>query len=116
VQCIDVCDASLVIGIKPTGWCYKPVSDPSTIVSDPLAQDLAAYIAAFQLQHLDGLANPVGQLIFPEKVPPSIAGFVEIYGVPYSEHSSFFELCCFCLSFDWRRIVPTVNGGSARSR
>jgi len=106
---------SHVIGIKPTGWCYKP-SPSATIVSDPLSQDLAAYIAAFQLQQLDRLANPVGQLIFPEKVPPSIAGFVEIYGVPYSEHSSFFELCCFCLSFDWKRIVPTVNGGSARSR
>jgi DNA cross-link repair 1A protein len=36
--------------------------------------------------------------------------------VPYSEHSSFFELTCFALSLDWARIVATVNVESAASR
>ena len=39
-----------------------------------------------------------------------------LYGVPYSEHSSFFELTCFALSLDWVRIVATVNVGSESSR
>lgn len=39
-----------------------------------------------------------------------------IYGVPYSEHSSFFELTCFALSMSYVRMIATVNIGSAKSR
>lgn len=39
-----------------------------------------------------------------------------LYGVPYSEHSSFLELTCFALSFNWGKMVATVNVGSATSR
>jgi DNA cross-link repair 1A protein len=41
---------------------------------------------------------------------------LQLYGVPYSEHSSFFELTCFALSFDWARMIATVNVGSETSR
>lgn len=41
---------------------------------------------------------------------------LQVYGVPYSEHSSFFELTCFSLSFDWGRMIATVNVGSETSR
>lgn len=41
---------------------------------------------------------------------------LQVFGVPYSEHSSFFELTCFALSTDWVRIVATVNVGSEASR
>ena len=34
---------------------------------------------------------------------------IRIYGVPYSEHSSFRELAAFISSMDIVRIVPTVN-------
>ncbi|KAH9172975.1 DNA repair metallo-beta-lactamase-domain-containing protein [Lactarius sanguifluus] len=40
----------------------------------------------------------------------------QLFGVPYSEHSSFFELTSFALSLDLARIVPTVNVESAASR
>lgn len=40
----------------------------------------------------------------------------QFFGVPYSEHSSFFELTCFALSLDWARIIATVNVESANSR
>ena len=103
-----------IIGIKPTGWCYKP---RTSIPVNSL--DLHTFIDAFQQQeqYLDGSpSNRVGRLIFPEKVKPDLAHIVEIYGVPYSEHSSFFELSCFCISFDWVRIIPTVNCGSPASR
>lgn len=39
-----------------------------------------------------------------------------IYGVPYSEHSSFFELTCFALSTDWVKMIATVNVGNEASR
>lgn len=39
-----------------------------------------------------------------------------LYGVPYSEHSSFFELTCFALSVDVVKFIATVNVGSAKSR
>lgn len=41
---------------------------------------------------------------------------LQVYGVPYSEHSSFFELTCFSLSFEWGRMIATVNVGSETSR
>lgn len=38
------------------------------------------------------------------------------FGVPYSEHSSFFELSCFALSLNWAKMIATVNVGSEASR
>lgn len=43
-------------------------------------------------------------------------GALQLFGVPYSEHSSFFELTCFALSLDWARMIATVNVGSEASR
>jgi len=39
-----------------------------------------------------------------------------LYGVPYSEHSSFYELTCFALSLDWGKMIATVNVGNPKSR
>ena len=36
--------------------------------------------------------------------------------MPYSEHSSFFDLTCFAVSIDWVKIIATVNIGSESSR
>lgn len=41
---------------------------------------------------------------------------LQVYAVPYSEHSSFFELTCFALSFDWGKMIATVNVESEKSR
>ena len=41
---------------------------------------------------------------------------LQIYGVPYSEHSSFFELTCFALSVEWGKVIATVNVGREASR
>jgi DNA cross-link repair 1A protein len=41
---------------------------------------------------------------------------LQVYAVPYSEHSSFFELTCFALSIEWEKMIATVNIGSEGSR
>ena len=44
------------------------------------------------------------------------SGSILIYPVPYSEHSSFYELTCFAMSFNWMKMIATVNVGSETSR
>lgn len=41
---------------------------------------------------------------------------LQLFPIPYSEHSSFFELTCFAMSFDWGKMIATVNVGNENSR
>ncbi|KAJ7091501.1 DNA cross-link repair protein pso2/snm1 [Mycena belliarum] len=90
-----------VVGFRPTGWTYSPPAGAAQPAS------LAGVIAAAQQRtfthaHL--------------RAARSTSAALQLFPVPYSEHSSFFELTCFALSLRWGRMIATVNVGSEGSR
>jgi len=89
------------IAFRPTGWTYSPSAGASTTPS----------IASI-------LARPPHREFTYVDLRPARGSTpnTQFFGVPYSEHSSFFELTCFALSLDWARIIATVNVESATSR
>uniref|UniRef100_A0A671MZ97 DNA cross-link repair 1A protein n=1 Tax=Sinocyclocheilus anshuiensis TaxID=1608454 RepID=A0A671MZ97_9TELE len=56
------------------------------------------------------------QSVRVEDIQPQTQGNISIYGIPYSKHSSFLALKRFVQWLQPKKIVPTVNVGSWRSR
>ncbi|EPQ25743.1 uncharacterized protein PFL1_06610 [Pseudozyma flocculosa PF-1] len=96
------CGFTHAIAFRPTGWTYKP---PTGI--DTVSPNLDRLIEWNQARNF----GPHGFFPTRDSTPEYM-----IYGVPYSEHSSFFELTSFALSTRYDRIIATVNVGSHASR
>ncbi|CAO3667551.1 unnamed protein product [Rhizopus stolonifer] len=79
-----------MIAFKPTGWTFRTQSS--------LEQDTS----------LDAIIS-TGAGDITVLNPSYDSPILKIYEIPYSEHSSFWELALFIASLDIRRIVPTVN-------
>ncbi|KAF8637664.1 hypothetical protein AX17_002732 [Amanita inopinata Kibby_2008] len=89
------------IGFRPTGWTY----------TQPAGADLMPPIATILSRSQHREYNYSNLQPSRQSTP-----LLQIYPVPYSEHSSFFELTCFAMSLDWGRMIATVNVGSEFSR
>ncbi|TBU40981.1 DRMBL-domain-containing protein [Dichomitus squalens] len=92
---------SKVIGFRPTGWTFTAPNGTDMLPSIPTVIS-RSQSRTFTHANLQPARNSTAAL--------------QVYGVPYSEHSSFFELTCFALSFEWTRMIATVNVGSEASR
>ena len=94
------CFYKRVVGFRPSGWTFEGAK-----------QGQADARATTQMT-LNGSEVP--------KPPPIVtctkSGAVSIYGIPYSEHSSFSELvdCLLCLRPE--NIIPTVNAANSRAQ
>ncbi|KAI8089493.1 DNA repair metallo-beta-lactamase-domain-containing protein, partial [Halteromyces radiatus] len=89
-----------IVAFKPTGWTFQAskaqetdmeIGSLSQVTKAPMDRDLT---------------------LTPRHSSPSI----KIYGVPYSEHSSFRELASFIASLDIKHVIPTVNNESENAR
>nr|XP_046232310.1 DNA cross-link repair 1A protein [Scatophagus argus] len=83
---------------------------------------LQDYLAHFSSQYDQLVAfKPTGwtfsqQVESVEDIQPQISGNISIYGIPYSEHSSFLEMKRFVQWLQPLKIIATVNNGSWASR
>ncbi|GMI10606.1 hypothetical protein TrLO_g13792 [Triparma laevis f. longispina] len=85
-----------VVGFRPSGWSFNP---PKKNTSNKKQT----------------LLNPIKRSI-PDIVSHRVSGSISIYGIPYSEHSSFSELvdCLLCLRPV--KITPTVGAGRSEEQ
>ncbi|ODN77538.1 hypothetical protein L202_04712 [Cryptococcus amylolentus CBS 6039] len=92
-----------VLGFRPTGWSYSPPAgvDMMPDVNTVIRRDQARRFGEGDLKPMRGSGKDF-----------------MMYGVPYSEHSSFFELTCFALSLPGPdlKMIATVNVGNEKSR
>jgi len=100
-----------IVGFRPSGWNYRPKG--SFFAKLATATTQPKVVATSQLLSVAGCSSfRVDDL---ERQRGSTAEAM-CFGVPYSEHSSFRELCMFIMSLRIERVVPTVNVGSENSR
>ncbi|WVO21673.1 uncharacterized protein IAS62_002984 [Cryptococcus decagattii] len=92
-----------VLGFRPTGWSYSSPAGTDMLpdVNTVIRRDQARRFGEGDLKTMRG----------------SSRNFM-MYGVPYSEHSSFFELTCFALSLPGAdlKMIATVNVGNEKNR
>ncbi|KAE9361592.1 hypothetical protein PF008_g900 [Phytophthora fragariae] len=117
--------------IETFGW---PAQDMQLLTTEPGATNL--HVVRMQDLQMDNLSvllakhrlrfrrivafRPTGWT-FSSKNPRSIStcctdpsGKIQVYGIPYSEHSSFAELCDFVQVVNPHVIIPTVNCNNKR--
>ncbi|KAG6906251.1 hypothetical protein DXG01_014969 [Tephrocybe rancida] len=91
---------SKAAGFRPTGWTFTQPAGTNMLPT--VSSIISRPHRGFNHTNLRPARNSTSTL--------------QLFPVPYSEHSSFFELTCFAMSFDWGKMIATVNVGSESSR
>ncbi|CAG8491430.1 7620_t:CDS:2 [Acaulospora colombiana] len=89
-----------VMAFRPTGWSFRSSEDLKAVGND-ITQEILNKASPYTMDS-----------ITPSYHSPTC----QIFEVPYSEHSSFRELAAFVMSLNVKKIIPTVNNGSEKSR
>ncbi|KAK9454109.1 beta-lactamase-like protein [Dipodascopsis uninucleata] len=95
------CEFGRILGFRPTGWTYRPPKTRS-IQGSTVDLIIKSWTSEFSVSDLKPARGSTPQVMY--------------FDIPYSEHSSFRDLTCFCTSLDVHRIIPTVNVGTQSSR
>jgi DNA cross-link repair 1A protein len=94
-----------IVAIRPTGWAYSsPKKSSRASASIPSIDN---YLTGSKTPKKTNLEQPSGF-----STHSSRKGSIIIHSVPYSEHSSFSELCTVVRTLKPRWIIPTVNNRS----
>jgi len=92
-----------VLAFRPTGWTYTPPAGTDMLpdINNVIRRDQKRNFTDAYLRPMRGSSRQF-----------------MMFGVPYSEHSSFFELTCFALSVPGPdvKMIATVNVGNEKSR
>ncbi|GMM38783.1 DNA cross-link repair protein [Saccharomycopsis crataegensis] len=91
-----------IIGIRPTGWTLR--SKPSFTAHELRTltnEEILAATVNNDKVHSFGIDDFYAQF--------NASKVLQIYNIPYSEHSSFRELCMFIILLNVQQVIPTVN-------
>ncbi|KAF9972863.1 hypothetical protein BGZ73_003930 [Actinomortierella ambigua] len=113
-----------VIAIRPTGWSFSPSkkSGPDSADAAPPPLSSSSSSPSPSLGMTTAQSGSVGtasdHLDHPPVVlkPSYVSEKLKIFGVPYSEHSSFSELAGFVRSLQIAKVIPTVGVGTEKGR
>ena len=110
-----------IVGFRPTGWTYVIIDEPLSR-SCLLTFNNYRYSPPAGTDQLPSISKIISRSSQKEftctdlQLSGKSSNTILIYPVPYSEHSSFYELTCFAMSFNWTKMIATVNVGSEASR
>lgn len=108
-----------VVGLRPTGWSYVAFLFHTIAPSDATIARFSPPGGAGLVADISSILTKAQRTQFTWQDLKQMKGSdmnLQVYAVPYSEHSSFFELTCFALSIEWEKMIATVNIGSEASR